>query len=57
MYKVKNRMQMMLTVNIPEEDALYFMSREVKELTEAQFNAPETQAYIAWGALIVISVS
>jgi len=57
MYKVKNRMSMMLTVNIPEENALYFMSREVKELTENQFNAPETQAYIAYGALIVLSVS
>lgn len=57
MYKVKNRYNMMLTVNIPNEDALYFMPRETKELTEAQFNAMEVQAYINYGALLVLSVS
>lgn len=57
MYKLRNRAQMMLTINIPDEPSICMNYRETREFTEHQFNAPETQAYLAFGSLILVSIS
>lgn len=54
---IKNRWNQPFTVNIPDQEALYFGPRESKQVTMEQYNAPEMQAYIAAGIFLVIRIA
>lgn len=57
MVLVKNKLKQMLVINVPGEDALYFLSKQQKELTYTQFNAPEMKNHVDAGNIVVLRIS
>lgn len=56
MVLVKNKLNQMLVVNIPEESAIYFLAKQQKELTHEQFRAPEMKNHIDRGNIVVLRI-
>ena len=57
MVTVKNKLNQMLVVNIPDESAIIFLAKQQKELTSVQFQAPEMQAHVARGNIVVLRIT
>jgi hypothetical protein len=57
MVTVKNRLNGPLVCNVPDQDAVYFGPKEIKDLTHEQYNAPEIQGLIKQGYIIVLKIS
>ena len=57
MVLVKNRLNQMLVINVPEEDAIIFLAKQQKELTHSQYQAPEMQNHINAGNIVVLRIS
>jgi hypothetical protein len=51
---LKNKLRQPLVVNVKEGDAIHFLSKEQKKVTEEQFNSPELKRHVEMENLVVL---
>jgi hypothetical protein len=51
---VKNKLRQPLVINVPNEDAIHFLAKEQKELTDEQFSAPELKRHVDLENIVVL---
>jgi hypothetical protein len=53
-FTVKNKLRQPLVINVPNEDAVHFLAKEQKVLTDTQFNSPELKRHIDLENIVVL---
>lgn len=54
---IKNKLNQPLVINVPNEDAMIFLAKEQKEVSNDQFKAPEMKNHVDLGNLVVLRIS
>lgn len=57
MITVKNRLNQPLIVNVPDSDSVYFLDKEIKEITQEQYDSPDMKSLINDGFILVLRMS